>query len=109
MSLINMASRAAPVVSRAFIGLAIAAAAGVGLSQTLAAEPDLGSGSVFTANEGGGSLSRIDLEVRQGTIRDLTADAAQRRCPVPGRGSSLLLVPAKRARCPCLAKPPVPR
>jgi YVTN family beta-propeller protein len=70
MSLINMASRAAPVFSRALIGLAIAAAAGVGLSQTLAAEPNLGPGSVFTANEEGGSLSRIDL--KSGKVQSVT-------------------------------------
>jgi len=60
MSLINLASRVTPLYSRAFIGLAIAAFAAAGLSQTLSAGPAFGPGSVFTANEEGGSLSRID-------------------------------------------------
>ena len=62
MLLINLASRVTPLYSRAFIGLALAAFAAAGLSQTLAAEPAFGPGSVFTANEEGGSLSRIDTQ-----------------------------------------------
>lgn len=62
MSLINLASRVTLLYSRAFIGLAFTAFAAAGLSQTFAAGPVLAPGSVFAANEEGGSLSRIDLQ-----------------------------------------------
>lgn len=70
MSLINLASRVTPLYSRAFIGLAIAAFVAVGLSLTPAAEPALAPGSVFTANEEGGSLSRIDIQ--SGAVQSIT-------------------------------------
>ena len=95
MSLITMASRAAPVFSRAFIGLAIAAAAGVGLSQTLAAEPNLGSGSVFTANEGGGSLSRIDLE--SGKVQSVTLPLMPHNVDVSAQAGFVFVVGAGQA------------
>lgn len=60
MSLFNLASRVTPLYSRAIVGLAVAAFAIAGQPQMLAAAPAIGTGSVFTADEEGGSLSRID-------------------------------------------------
>ena len=70
MSLINLASRVTPLYSRAFIGLAAAAFVAAGLSQTPAAGPAFAPGSVFTANEEGGSLSRIDIQ--SGAVQSIT-------------------------------------
>ena len=69
MSLTSLASRVTPVFSRAFLGLAIATLTNVGLSQNLAAAPAIGASSVFTANEEGRSISRIDIQ--SGTVQSI--------------------------------------
>ncbi len=47
MSMILRAQRAASVLSRALVGLIVAAAVGAGLIRNVAAEPTLGQGLVF--------------------------------------------------------------
>ena len=69
MSMILRVQRAALVFSRALVGLIAAAAVGVSITQTVAAEPALGQGLVFTADEEGASLSRIDLQ--SGEVRSI--------------------------------------
>lgn len=69
MSVIHHAPRAAPVLSRAIIGIAVAALAGFAPPASFAAEPELGTGLVLTANEEGGSISRIDLKT--GAVRTI--------------------------------------
>jgi YVTN family beta-propeller protein len=68
MSVTCVASRAAPMIARAFLGLLVLP--GTGLVQGLAAEPTLGQGTVFTADEEGGSISRIDLS--SGEVRSIS-------------------------------------
>lgn len=70
MSITPRAQRAAPILSRALVGLIAAAAVGVGLTQNVVAEATLGQGLVFTADEEGASLSRIDLQ--SGNVRSIS-------------------------------------
>jgi DNA-binding beta-propeller fold protein YncE len=88
MSLINVASRVAPALPRAFIGLAIAG--GMALPQALASEAGLGSGSVFTADEQGGSVSRIDLQ--SGKVRKIPVPVMPHNVDVSARAGLVFVV-----------------
>lgn len=101
MSLTYMASRAAPMISRAFLGLMVLT--GAGLAQSLAAEPTLGEGFVFTADEEGGSISRIDLP--SGQVRSIGLPLTPHNVDVSVRAGLVFVVGVGRTAEPMSGRP----
>lgn len=89
MSLIYRAPRAAPLFSRAVIGLVLAAFVGLHASETFA-DQALPTGFVFTANEDGGNISRIDLE--SDTVQEIPLPIMPHNVDVSAKGELVFVV-----------------